>query len=124
MEKVLNSKDQKIVRQELRNRMTRSEKILWYHLRGKNLAGYKFRRQQGIGPFIADFYCPVAKLVIEVDGDSHYQPGAQSRDFKKQYFIEKQGIQVLRFTDNEVHDSLADVIAIIIRYLKPPITPP
>ena len=106
MEKVLNPKEQKIVRQKLRNRMTHGEKVLWYHLRGKNLAGYKFRRQQGVGPFIADFYCPVARLVIEVDGDSHYQVGAQSRDLKKQHFIEAQGIQVLRFTDREVLDSL------------------
>ncbi len=73
MRKKFNFKTQKPVRQQLRNQITRAEKTLWYHLRGRNLWGYKFRRQQGVGPYIVDFYCPAAKLAVEVDGDSHYQ---------------------------------------------------
>ncbi len=124
MEKILNQKEQKIIRQNLRNRMTHAEKVLWYYLRGKNVVGYRFRRQQGIGSYIVDFYCPSAKLVIEIDGDSHFRHGALEQDKKRQRFIEAQGLQVLRFTDNEVRDSLSDVIGIIARNLKPPLTPP
>ena|SRR3989338_3529278 len=118
MRKLLNPKAQKQVRQKLRNRMTHAEKILWYYLRGSNLEGYKFRRQQGIGPYIVDFYCPVARVVVELDGDSHFQEGSLCRDRLKQEFIESQGIRVLRFADNEVRENVSEVLAVILRELR------
>ena len=117
MPKLFNPKLQKPIRQGLRNRMTRAEKILWYYLRGSSLERYKFRRQQGIGPYIVDFYCPEGNLAVELDGDSHYQHGSARRDQIKQKFIEEQGIRVIRFSDNDVRDSLPDVLAIILREL-------
>ncbi|MBI2552776.1 endonuclease domain-containing protein [Candidatus Uhrbacteria bacterium] len=118
MVKLFNPNAQKSTRQKLRSRMTRSEKILWYYLRGSNVEGYKFRRQQGIGPHVVDFYCPRVKLVVELDGDSHYQEGAKRRDAQRQKFIEAQGIRVLRFTDNDVCENVGEVIAGIIKELS------
>ena len=66
MIKIHNIKSQKQRRKNLRNNMTKAEIILWSKLKGKQL-GYKFRRQHGIGKFIVDFYCPVLKMIIEVD---------------------------------------------------------
>ena len=79
MNKFFNQLKQKPIRQTLRNRMTQAEKILWYYLRGRSLKGYKFRRQYGIGQYIVDFYCPAIRLVIEIDGDSHYRIGAETK---------------------------------------------
>ncbi len=62
-------------RRELRGNMTDPEKRLWAGLR-QRILGAKFRRQFGIGPYIVDFYSPINKIVIEVDGDSHSSPEA------------------------------------------------
>ena len=118
MSKVFNLKPQKPTRQNLRNRPTRSEKIICHYLCGSNLGGYKFRRQQGIGPYVVDFYCPLGKLAVEIDGDSHYQPGAAEHDREKQKFIEGMDIKVIRFTDNDVRDSLDNVLLIILKELR------
>jgi very-short-patch-repair endonuclease len=56
---------------ELRKNLTQTEARLWLKLQGRKMEGWKFRRQAPIGPFIADFYCPAARLVIELDGSSH-----------------------------------------------------
>ena len=123
---LFNQETQTPLRQQLRNRMTHAEKILWYYLRGKGLDGYKFRRQHGIGPYVVDFYCVLVKLAIEIDGDSHYRGDVDRKDFIRQQAIEAMGIRVLRFTDNDVRESIAGVVGIIKQYLKgpPPLTPP
>lgn len=118
MDKLFNRKRQKSTRQNLRSRPTCSEKIIWHYLQRSNLGGYKFRRQQGIGPYVVDFYCPEANLALEIDGDSHYQIGADKRDNARQKFIGKMGIRVVRFTDNDVRDSLDDVLAIVLQKLR------
>ena len=64
----------------LRKRATECERILWRHLRNRNFAGYKFRRQHPIDPYTLDFYCPTAKLAIELDGGGHNYRGGQMRD--------------------------------------------
>jgi very-short-patch-repair endonuclease len=56
---------------DIRHNATQAEEGLWVALRGRRLAGLKFRRQEVIGPFIADFYCASARLIVEVDGDIH-----------------------------------------------------
>lgn len=68
-----------------------------------------------MGQYVIDFYCPERKLAVEIDGDSHYNLGAAARDRKKQKFIEGLGIKVLRFTDNDVRESLDNVLEIILR---------
>ncbi len=123
MRKFFNPSKQKPIRQTLRKEMPRAEKILWSCLRKRFLTGFKFRRQHGLGPYIMDFYCPRAKLAIEIDGDSHYQPGAQPKDKARQKFIENQGIMVLRFTNYEIRDSLDEVVGIIERHCRSIPTP-
>ncbi|HLX13054.1 MAG TPA: endonuclease domain-containing protein, partial [Bacteroidota bacterium] len=71
MGQIFNRKIQKPTRKLLRNSIPDVEKILWSKLKGSQLHGFKFRRQHGIGPFVVDFYCPSANLIIEVDGATH-----------------------------------------------------
>lgn len=99
----------KIFRKNLRTNSTRAEILLWKHICRKQL-GVKFRRQHGLGPFIADFYCPEKKLVIEVDGASHATMDAREYDAQRTSYIGKAGISVIRFTNQQVFDSLDEVL--------------
>jgi len=93
--------------------MPQPEVNLWKHLRGKQLLGFKFRRQFGVGPYIVDFYSPPAKLAIEIDGDTHFGPEAEQRDKRRQEFIESFEIEILRFTNSEVMKNIEGVILCI-----------
>ncbi len=99
-------------RQELRNNLPPAEKKLWQHLKGKQL-GEKFRRQHGIGVYIVDFYCARLKLVIEIDGDTHFAHEDVERDNRRTRQLLKSGIQVLRFSNTDVYESIEDVLEII-----------
>ena len=101
-------------RQNLRNNVTQPEQKLWTVLRGKQL-GVKFRRQHGIGHYIVDFYSPEAKLVIEVDGDSHYTVNAQQQDAQRDVYLQQLGLRVLRFTNQDINRNMAGVYEIIKR---------
>ena len=70
----------------LRKEATRAERLLWHFLRNKRLAGRKFKRQHSIHNFIVDFYCPSAKLIIELDGPYHRHPDRIQSDKKKPSF--------------------------------------
>jgi len=76
------------------------EQFAWQLLRGHRLAGFRFRRQQPIPPYIADFYCSAAKLVIELDGDTHV--GQEQEDQHRQAILESYGLKVLRFWNTSV----------------------
>ncbi|WP_026471016.1 endonuclease domain-containing protein [Alkanindiges illinoisensis] len=107
-QKIFNRTEYKERRQNLRNNATVAEQQLWQVLRNNQL-GVKFRRQHGIGHYITDFYCPALKLVIEVDGDSHFtQAGQQNDQIRDQYF-QSLDIAVLRFTNHEVLKNLFGV---------------
>ena len=86
----------------LRDHMTSSEQRLWEYLRGKKLFGYRFRAQHPIDIFIADFYCHLLKLVIEVDGEIHKSEDQLEYDIGREADLEKWGIKVVRFTNEEV----------------------
>lgn len=86
---------------ELRTNQTKAEDKLWSVLRAKRLAGLKFRRQHVIGQYIADFVCVPARLVIEVDGDTHGEE-EQANDAKRTEAIECAGYRVIRFWNHEV----------------------
>ncbi len=79
--------------------MTHPERLLWSRLRAGRIAGIRFRRQEPIGPVVADFCCVAAKLVIEVDGDSHDNP---ETDAHRAAFLTERGWRMLRFTNDEV----------------------
>ncbi len=109
MTQIFNRSCDKDKRLRLRRDSPLAEQRLWVRLRNRRLLGYRFRRQHGVGPYVLDFYCPELKLAIEVDGDSHFQAGADEYDRERQRYIESLGIHVLRFTNREVLERPDDV---------------
>ena len=98
--------------QRLRREMTDAERKLWSALRNRQLDGAKFRRQQPIGPFIADFVCQEQRLIIEADGGQHADGVTDDR---RTAFLESKGYRVLRFWNNDILsnlDGVAQVIAV------------
>ena len=91
---------------DLRKHMTPAEVILWGRLRGRRFAGFKFRRQQPVcqAVAIADFYCASARLVVELDGETH--AGREAHDAARQGRLEAAGLSVLRFLNSDVYDDL------------------
>ena len=94
---------------ELRNNATLHEKILWKHLRKSQFMELKFRRQQPVGKYIADFLCCNPKIVIELDGGQHNEPEAKTYDSERTAFLESYGLRVLRFSNYEVNCHFAEV---------------
>ncbi len=90
--------------------MTPAEKILWDQLRNRKLDGLKFRRQQIIAGFIADFFCHEKKLVIEVDGLYHKEDSQQEIDHKKDVVFASRGLYVIRFDNEEVLENIDSVL--------------
>ena len=97
--------------QEMRRAPTPGEDRLWQALRRRQIDGFRFRRQHALGQFIVDFYCARARLVIEVDGPVHQYVSDQDR--VRQDFLERLGLQVLRFTNDQVAGDLQNVLAAI-----------
>ena len=81
----------------LRREQTGEEKELWRALRAGRFAGFKFRRQHPIGTFCLDFYCPTAKLSIELDGSQHGMPEQRQRDEAQEKVLAQEGIEEMRF---------------------------
>jgi len=102
---------------DLRNNMTRAEKYLWQRLRNKSL-GYAFFRQRPIGEYIADFYCPRAFLIVEVDGGRHLKKEAVGNDKVRDEYMQSLGLTILRFTNSEVLGNTDKVAETIHRFLK------
>ena len=104
--------------------MTETEKILWEKLKDRNVFKARFRRQHPIAIFIVDFYCHEYKLAIEIDGEIHLKNEVNEYDDGRNYDIEKFGIKILRFTNNEVFTDLEKIIKEILKtiaVLKPPL---
>ncbi len=96
-------------RKELRNHSTLAEATLWKLLKGKQIAGLKFRRQHSVGVYILDFYCPQIKLAIELDGAVHNRQ--QDYDEQRTYYLNKvEGIEVLRFENRTVFEDVERII--------------
>ena len=102
---------------ENRKTATQAEKRLWFHLRNRKLHGFKFRRQHPIGAFVADFYCHEGKLVIEVDGGYHDHISQHRYDEGRSYELEALGIQVIRFTNDEIISDINTVLCTIKAHL-------
>ena len=84
---------------DLRTHATEVERKLWQMLRGKKMGELRFRRQQPIGPYIVDFFCPSARLIVELDGSQHYEEKAAAYDKARTRWLEAHGYRVLRFTN-------------------------
>jgi very-short-patch-repair endonuclease len=99
------------IAKKLRKESTHAERLLWRHLKTKQLEGYKFRRQEPIGNYIVDFVCYENRIVIEVDGSQHQTEKA--KDKKRDLWLKSQGFKVLRFWNNEVLNNLEGVYKVI-----------
>jgi very-short-patch-repair endonuclease len=107
---------------ELRHRLTETEQRLWRHLKLRQLLGFKFRRQVPIGPYIADFSCVEAKLIVELDGGQHVE---SAHDIRRSAYLETQGFRVLRFWNDQVFKETDAVLELIAAFLRPhPSLPP
>jgi very-short-patch-repair endonuclease len=103
---------------KLRGNLTEAEEKLWLAVKNNQIEGYKFRRQHPLSIYIADFYCHVLKLVIEIDGGYHLTEEQQLLDEKRTNDIEFQGLKVIRFTNEEVLLQLPEVIGKIKAFIK------
>ena len=107
--------------QQLRREATPAERRLWRELSASGL-GVKFSRQMPVGPYIADFLCRSARLVVELDGHSH--DARPSADAERDRFMASRGLKVLRFANRDVFENLEGVLIEIARALRPRAHPP
>ncbi len=105
-------------RRRLRRDSTVPEQRIWRLLRDRQLSGYKFRRQHGLGPYVVDFYCPKFKLVVEIDGDSHSSLKAQAYDARRTAYFRLFGMDVIRFANAEVWSKPEAVVEQIYQYIE------
>jgi very-short-patch-repair endonuclease len=102
---------------EMRHPQTPAEATLWRALRNRK-TGFKFRRQHPIYRFIIDFYCAKAKLLIEVDGESHLEPGQKEYDQARTEYLEELGYKVIRFTNDDVRYNINAVANKILQTIE------
>ena len=107
---------------QLRENMTDAERYLWAKLRRKQLKGYQFYRQKPIGDYIVDFFCPRAKLVIEVEGSQHFSEEITEYDRIRDEYMSSLGLRVVRFTNTEVLAHIEGVVESIEEEI--PLCPP
>ena len=102
----------------LRREQTEAEKRLWGYLRDRRLGGFKFVRQEPVGPFVADFLCRERMLIIEIDGVTHSEDHQLARDARRTVYLEKQGYRVMRAWNIEVFNNLDGVLNSILLALE------
>jgi ATP-dependent DNA helicase RecQ len=98
---------------QLRRDATAPERILWSALRSRKLGGLKFRRQHPIEPYIVDFFCATAKLIVELDGESH--DGREQYDRRRDAFLRSLGFKIIRISNDDVLETLDGVAEFIYR---------
>jgi very-short-patch-repair endonuclease len=100
----------------MRREMTEPETRIWFQLRAKRFDGIKFRRQNVVGDYIADFYSRAAMIIIEIDGDTH--AFSQGYDTVREQYFNRLGFQVLRFANNDVMTNLEGVMSTVATVLE------
>ena len=110
---------------QLRKDMTEAERLFWSKVRKKQVKGVQFYLQKILGDYIVDFYCPKAKLVIEIDGSQHYETEGMERDAVRDDYLQSLDLKVLRFNNREVLTNVADVLEVVYEALQenPPQSP-
>ena len=107
-----------------RREPTQAERLLWGDLRGRRLAAWKFRRQVPIGPYVVDFVCFEARLIVELDGGPHDAPDQQAHDHRRDDWLESQGFRIVRFSNDLIlGGSTQLVVDEVTRALKRPADP-
>lgn len=104
----------------LRKNSTWPERVLWSWLRARRLADLKFRRQVPVGPFVVDFLCEAAALVVELDGESHVGQG--EADGRRTAFLQSFGLRVIRVTNDDVLSNIDAVLNLIVRVALNPVS--
>ena len=120
--RIHNRTEKKAKRGELRNTATTAEAALWKHLQRRALNGKKFRRQHSVGPYIVDFYCPECRLVVELDGQPHYEFIADPYEVERTAYLERLGMKILRFENRLIFEALDAVLQTIREELFSPLS--
>jgi very-short-patch-repair endonuclease len=97
----------------MRQESAPAEQRLWSALRSRQLGGFKFRRQQTIGNFIADFYCAECRLIVELDGDSHSE--RQVYDEKRSKWLEMEDYAIVRYVNTDVFENLTNLLSDLLK---------
>ena len=113
-----NRKELEGSRRRLRKYSTSAEAVLWNMLKGRQLDGRKFRRQYSLDNIIMDFFCVSENLCVELDGQDHFTEEGKLRDEKRDAFITKFGIRVIRFENKAVWNNADGVLQEIRRHFK------
>lgn len=119
MTKIYNKKENKYLRRDLRKSQTKEELIFWAHVKDRRFHGLKFRRQYSIGNYVADFYCPELKLVVEIDGGQHYEEENIKKDLLRTEYFEKLGMKVKRYTNVDIKTNLEGALDDLLNFCKP-----
>lgn len=102
-----------VLARALRKNQTDVEKLLWNHLRNRQMTGIKFRRQQPIGSYIVDFVSFERKIIIELDGGYHNDEAQKRKDDERSEWLKSIGYNVLRFWNNEIIENIEGVLETI-----------
>ena len=108
----------KSLRRKLRKNMTPAEVTLWQQPKAGRLDGTHWRRQYSVDKYILDFYCPIYKLCIELDGQEHFTMQGDTRDYDRTIFLNSKGIEVIRFENKEIWENIESVLETIKLKLK------
>lgn len=95
---------------KLRANTTPHERTLWRALKELPMSGRHFRRQAPIGPYVVDFFCPAAHLIIELDGGHHNEDETAQKDRARQLWLEREGYRVIRFWNSDINSNLEGVL--------------
>ncbi|MCF7812808.1 endonuclease domain-containing protein [Candidatus Gracilibacteria bacterium] len=104
--------------QRLRKNATETEILFWSQIRKKQILGFQFYRQKPIGSYIVDFFCPSAKLVIEIDGSQHFEKRNEEQDKKRDMYLESLGLKVLRFNNLDICQNIDGAVQVVYNFLK------
>lgn len=109
---------------QMRSYMTKAEEALWQIVRAHRLGDLPFRRQTPIGPYVADFVCHSAKLIVEADGKHHAEAATENVDRKRTNLLLQRGYKVMRFANDEILDDRDRVAILILKAAQNRISPP
>lgn len=101
------------LRKDTRKNATKAEQLIWLHLKEFRWKGYPIRRQYSIDCYIVDFYCPKAKLAIEIDGNIHLSKYQKAYDKERDIYIGTHEIEILRFSNDQIFHDIDDVLTVI-----------
>jgi len=110
-DQIHNRKGLEPYRKKLRNNPTSAEATLWCELQRKQLDGRKFRRQHSVGSYILDFYCPLEKLCVELDGAGHFTEEGIAYDKERTEYLNSLNIRVIRFKNIDVFERMEKVLS-------------